>query len=81
MSIKVLLGLVAFLVLIAALAVVFEPYLRTGTPYQEGSGEWVGYTAAEANGFTRAEECTSDPETRGDAEFVEGCKRFVKMAS
>ena len=77
MTIKQLMVVIACLVLISALAIIFMPYLLTGTPYQKGSGEWVGYTSAEANGFKRVEDCTSDPETKGDAEYVEGCKAWV----
>lgn len=53
-------------------------FLKQETPFKEGSGQWVGYTAAEANGFKRVEDCTNDPETKDDAEFVEGCKAWIK---
>lgn len=47
-----------------------------GTPYVVGSGEYVGYTAAQANGFTKAADCISDPETKNDAQYVTGCQRY-----
>ena len=47
-----------------------------GTPYIVGSGEYVGYTAAQANGFTKAADCISDPETKNDAQYVTGCQRY-----
>ena len=47
-----------------------------GTPFVVGSGEYVGYTAAEANGFTKAADCISDPETKNDAQYVAGCQRY-----
>ncbi len=47
-----------------------------GTPFIVGSGEYVGYTAAEANGFKKAADCTSDPETKNDAQYVTGCQRY-----
>lgn len=52
-------------------------FLKEETPFKEGSGQWVGYTAAEANGFTGVKECTDDPETKDDAEFVEGCEAWI----
>lgn len=50
------------------------------TPFKEGSGEWVGYTAAEANGFKRVEDCTSDPETVKLEGFAVGCKKWLEKA-
>ena len=47
-----------------------------GTPYIVGSGEYVGYTAVEANGFTKVSDCISDPETKNDVQYVVGCQRY-----
>lgn len=47
-----------------------------GTPYVVGSGEYVGYTAAEANGFKSSADCISDPETKNDVQYVVGCQRY-----
>ncbi|MBC7751680.1 MAG: hypothetical protein H7Z73_08155 [Candidatus Saccharibacteria bacterium] len=47
-----------------------------GTPFVVGSGEYVGYTAVEANGFTKPADCISDPETKNDAQYVTGCQRY-----
>ncbi len=76
MTIKQLILGITFTGLVAALAAVFEPYLRTGTPYKEGSGEWVGYSSAKENGFKRSEECRSDPELVQMPGYVEGCERY-----
>lgn len=47
-----------------------------GTPFVVGTGEYVGYTAAEANGLKDAKDCISDPETKNDAQYVAGCQRY-----
>jgi hypothetical protein len=49
------------------------------TPYKEGTGEYVGYTAAQANGFKSPAECTNDPETVNLKGFVVGCKRWFEL--
>lgn len=57
--------------------VCLEKWPRNGTPYQEGSAEWVGYTAAQGNNFKKVEECSSDTETKNDAGYVAGCKAWL----
>jgi hypothetical protein len=69
--------LVAIGVTIGTKWLAFAPYYG-GTPYKEGSGEYVGYTAAKANGFKSAAECTNDPETVKLEGFVTGCKRWFE---
>jgi hypothetical protein len=49
------------------------------TPYKEGTGEYVGYTAAQANGFKSPADCTNDPETVKLKGFVTGCKRWFEL--
>ncbi len=49
------------------------------TPYKEGTGEYVGYTSAKANGFKSSAECTSDPEAVKLKGFVAGCKRWFEL--
>ncbi|MDE2421583.1 MAG: hypothetical protein KGO49_10440 [Gammaproteobacteria bacterium] len=49
------------------------------TPYKEGTGEYVGYTSARANGLKSPAECTNDPETVKLKGFVAGCKRWFEL--
>jgi hypothetical protein len=68
----------ALLVTAGAVWFAFATYY-SDTPYKEGSGEYVGYAAAKANGFKSPSECTNDPETVKLKGFVVGCKRWFEL--
>jgi hypothetical protein len=70
--------LAAIIVIVGLVWLVFATYYGN-TPYKEGTGEYVGYTAAQANGFKSPADCTSDPETVNLQGFVVGCKRWFEL--
>ena len=69
---------VAILATIGLVWLAFATYYDN-TPYKEGTGEYVGYISAKANGLKSPDECMNDPETVKLKGFVVGCKRWFEL--